>query len=788
MTGKRAEDEHDRTDAGTGRGRGARTGDRAGGRESPWLQLQRQVRAALKEIVEQGDELKRRAAEHGLGDLDAPIAQIEQSIHALVALVHERPVTDVTRPDSTCPELQVPSTDGTAITQPDRPGPQTAATVPAPPPDRSEPDGSPEAAATPAPAKPVVADEPDPASLLVVDDSELNREVLAQQLRERGYQVEVAASGAAALARVDRGGFDLILLDVMMPGLSGLEVLKILRQQHAPADLPVIMVTARDGAEDVVEALEAGANDFVTKATDLSVAQARVETQLALKRSKDDVEALNQRLVQAQGQIAELADAAADNMDQVSAWGTSIAAQVAEAIGADAVEVSLFEDGEASPPRNERATEELRDDLLTVAQTGRQLVRADYAVVPVRGPSYRTYGAAIVYGGTDSWTTADRQLIDGFARQLGGALELKGLRQKLATAAEQRRVRQEEMLDQGIDLLRTCPTCARCYDQSAERCTEDDTPLDPARSFPYRVAGRYRLVKVCAEGGMGTVYRAFDERLDRDVAVKVIKPEHFHDDAVRQRFEHEARAVARIDHPGVIAVFDSGELEDGSLFMVIEWLEGRDLGRLLHHLGPGKPDQVAELLRQGATALHAAHEAGLVHRDIKPDNLFLVPEGQSFKVKILDFGVAKEVKVDAGLTRTGALVGTPRFMAPEQFLQQPLDERCDLYSFAAVIYQAITGRRVALSNDFGDLVLEVIHEFPPPASELVPGLPKEVDEALQAALAKRPADRPASLLAWAAELAERLDALKTTAVGWLTDTGEIDLTARTLPPCATRTR
>ncbi len=780
MTGKRAENEHDGT--GTDTSRGVKGCEPPDGDQSPWLKLQQQVRTALSEIGEQGEELKRRAAEHGLADLDTPIAQIERSIHALVALVHGRSVTDVTRPESTCPELELPPADQAGVTQPGQSDAQAAATMPAPPLAQGGPADSAHAAPTPPPTGSECPDEPAPASLLVVDDSELNREVLAQQLRERSYQVEVTASGEAALERVDGGGFDLILLDVMMPGLSGLEVLKILRQKYAPADLPVIMVTARDGAEDVVEALEAGANDFVTKATDLSVAQARVETQLALKRAKDDVEALNQRLVQAQGQIAELADAAADNLDQVSSWSRSIAAQVAEAIGAEAVEVSLFQDGEASPPRDERATQDLRDDLLTVAQTGRELVRENYAVVPVRGPSYRTYGAAIVYGGTDSWTTADRQLIDGFARQLGGALELKGLRKKLATAAEQRRVRQDEMLDQGIDLLRTCPTCARCYDQTVERCTEDETPLEPARSFPYRVAGRYRLVKVCAEGGMGTVYCAFDERLDRDVAVKVIKPEHFHDDAVRQRFEHEARAVARIDHPGVINVFDSGELDDGSLFMVIEWLEGRDLGRLLRHLGPGKPDQVAELLRQGAAALQAAHEAGLVHRDIKPDNLFLVPQGRSFKVKVLDFGVAKEVSVDAGLTRTGALVGTPRFMAPEQFLQQPLDSRCDLYSFAAVIYQALTGRRVALSDDFGDLVLEVIHETPPPASELVVGLPKEVDAALQAALAKRPADRPSCLVTWADELAERLDALSSTHVGWLTDAGELELSDHGLPP------
>ncbi len=780
MTQKRAEDEQDTTDGEAPDPSGVTEQGLAGPSANRWVRLQPELQQPISDVIRLSKGLGERATAQGIGDFSTELAQIERAGRELMARLYDHPSGDHTRPDLTCPQLVPPPADSTAITRPDRSAAQSAPTTPAPPPPKAETSRS----TGSSPDRNAQKADDEPKSLLVVDDSELNREVLAQQLRERGYHVEVADSGQAALDRIEREGLDLILLDVMMPGLSGLEVLEILRKQHAPADLPVIMVTARDGAEDVVQALEMGANDFVTKSTDFSVAQARIETQLALKKAKDDVEALNQRLVQAQGQIAQLADAAADNLDQVSAWGTSIAIQVADAIGADAVEVSLFHHGEPTPPRNDRATIELNDDLRQVARSGRQLVRDDYAVVPVRGPSYRIYGAAIVYGGTADWSAPDRQLIDGFARQLGGALELKGLREKLAAAAEQRRVRQKEMLDRGIELLRTCPSCGRCYSQTAERCTEDDTALDAPRSFPFRVAGRYRLSKICAEGGMGTVYRAFDERLDRDVAVKVIKPEHFHDDAVRQRFDREARAVARIDHPGVIAVFDSGEIEDGSLFMVIEWLEGRDLGQLLRHLGPGKPVQVAELLRQGAAALDAAHQAGLVHRDIKPENIFLIPDGAGFRVKILDFGVAKEVSGEVSLTRTGALVGTPRFMAPEQFLQQPLDERCDMYSFAAVIYQALTGRRVVQADEFGDLVLEVIHSVPPPVSTLIPQVPKEVDSVVLSALAKLPQDRPSSLLGWASSLADQLDDLPSELSGWLTDGGELDLTGRTVPPCA----
>jgi serine/threonine protein kinase len=283
--------------------------------------------------------------------------------------------------------------------------------------------------------------------------------------------------------------------------------------------------------------------------------------------------------------------------------------------------------------------------------------------------------------------------------------------------------------------------------------------------------GRYQLVSVLGQGGMGTVFKARDTRLERDVAVKVINPEHFRNPDVRARFEQEARALAKIDHPGVIAIHDSGDLEDGSGFLVMEMLEGFDVARAIRTHGPGTPQQVATLLREGAAALAAAHRAGLVHRDIKPANLYLTPTARSFRVKILDFGIAKPLDLETNLTRTGAFVGTPAYMPPEQMSGLPVDARCDVYSFAASIYETLTGRRITLKTDLANILMDVAMNEPPPISEFLP-VPPEVDAAFRAGLSKRKDGRPGDIEAWAASFADALERTPCDRPGWVMTPGE----------------
>ncbi|HKO56146.1 MAG TPA: response regulator, partial [Thermoanaerobaculia bacterium] len=515
--------------------------------------------------------------------------------------------------------------------------------------------------------------------LLVVDDNPYNREILAEQLTARGHEVVQAEGGAEALAALDRQTFEAVILDVMMPGIDGLTVLRRIRQRFSLTELPVVMATARDDRLDIIEALRQGANDYVIKPLDFAVVYARLQTQLALKRATDAIRELNAQLEAAQERIARLTALSSDALRDVSSWSRTIAEEIASVVGATSISVwllegtSLWSTGEL-PPTTVELAETMEKKLY---------VRGDDTLFAITSIGGDVYGALVVTG-RSAWTAPERQLLDSFARQLGSALEVQRMRTELATAQTRLQLRRQEMLDRGIDILHVCPKCGRCYDHRRERCGSDGAVLECPRLLPLRIRGRYRFVRALSSGGMAKVFEAADEKLGRAVAVKIIKPEHFDNAEMRIRFEQEARAVARIDHPGVIGVYDSGELEEGSLFFIMELLRGLNLGQVLQRHGRGTPRQVATLVRQMGSALSAAHRAGFIHRDIKPENIFLIDGPDGFRVKLLDFGIAKAIDGNNRLTQTGAFIGTPGYMAPEQLLGLAVDERTDLYSFGAV--------------------------------------------------------------------------------------------------------
>jgi DNA-binding response OmpR family regulator len=710
----------------------------------PRKSLRHELRTPLNQIIGYSEMLQEDAEEQGLQTFAADLQKIERAGRRLLELVDE-----ATDPASCRPAL------GSAP---------------------SIRDSQPSLDLSHDRASFLQAHESGPGTILVVDDNEANRDILARRLKSRGYQVQTVPGGQEALDILEQQRFDLVLLDVMMPFISGFDVLTKLRETRSVSDLPVIMATACDASEDIVKALKLGANDYVTKPLDFAVVLARVGTQLSLKRAKDQVVELNRSLEEAQRRISKLVESSAEAMNDVRSWSSAVASEVATAIGAEDVAVWVFEDEQ---PAALTVTNSMAPDVTevrTVARAGRFLVRNDETLVPVIGLSGEVYGALIVRGLHVGELAS--KVLGSFAHQLGGALELQRMRKELKASAERRRASRKEMLDRGVDLLRICPACRRCYDQHALRCTNDDVLLPEPSSMPYRIAGRHRLLRVMGEGGMGTVFSARDERLERDVAVKIIKAEHFNNDTVRLRFEHEARAVARIDHPGVVSVYDSGELEDHSLFIVMELLVGRDLSDLVKVCGRGTPSQVAQLLRQAGAALAAAHRVRLVHRDIKPENIFLVADPTGFRAKILDFGVAKELATDTGLTQTGTLIGTPLFMSPEQILGKSTDIRSDIYSFAAVAYLALTGRRVTLGETLPEILLDVVQSNPPPPSSLVLDLPKKVDDAFAAALAKSPEDRPGDVEAWVESFADDLEGIASEDRGWITGEGMLDLESR----------
>jgi serine/threonine-protein kinase len=241
-----------------------------------------------------------------------------------------------------------------------------------------------------------------------------------------------------------------------------------------------------------------------------------------------------------------------------------------------------------------------------------------------------------------------------------------------------------------------------------------------------------RIETVAGRGGMGIVYRATQLSLGRPVALKLIAPEHAADDGFRERFQRESRMAAAIDHPNVIPVYEAGE-EDGRLFLVMRWVAGTDLHRLLRETGRLDPHRAAAIVCQVAGALDAAHTAGLVHRDVKPANVLLSGE----HAYLADFGLTRLAGTDTRLTTAGHFLGTVDYMAPEQFHPGPNDARADVYALGCVLYAALTGAPPFLRDTVPATMLAHMHDPPPPAR----GVPAAFDRVIARALAKAPEDR-----------------------------------------------
>ncbi len=245
-----------------------------------------------------------------------------------------------------------------------------------------------------------------------------------------------------------------------------------------------------------------------------------------------------------------------------------------------------------------------------------------------------------------------------------------------------------------------------------------DGPLRRITKMMGQTLGHYRVLEEIGSGGMGEVYRATDDRLGRDVAIKVLKSSLAQDRDRLRRFELEARSAALLNHPNIVAIYDIG-MQDGAPYIVSELLQGKTLRESLNN-GPLPVRQAADYATQIAQGLVAAHEKGIVHRDLKPENLFVTQDG---RVKILDFGIAKltvpEQDADqspatmATQTRSGALLGTVAYMSPEQLRAQAVDQRSDIFSFGAILYEMLTGKRAFSGQSEVDTITSVLKEDPP---------------------------------------------------------------------------
>src|SRR4051812_21361276 len=265
------------------------------------------------------------------------------------------------------------------------------------------------------------------------------------------------------------------------------------------------------------------------------------------------------------------------------------------------------------------------------------------------------------------------------------------------------------------------------------------------------IDGRYRLEGTLGRGGMGLVYRAAHVGLRRQVAVKILHPSLAASPDVRNRFEREALAVGKIDHPNCVAVYDSGRLPDGSLYLAMELLDGKPLSDVLEHEGQIAPGRALHILAHILRGLSHIHQAGLIHRDIKPENIFLIRQGQDVDfAKILDFGIAKPMAasdLDDGvkLTQAGMAFGTPIYMAPEQALGNPMDGRADLYAAAVIAYEMLCGHPPFYSEDKLEVMaMHTARPVPPMRQQLIKGgrpVPSSIERLVVRGLTKKPSDR-----------------------------------------------
>ncbi|MGB5813163.1 MAG: serine/threonine-protein kinase, partial [Polyangiales bacterium] len=248
--------------------------------------------------------------------------------------------------------------------------------------------------------------------------------------------------------------------------------------------------------------------------------------------------------------------------------------------------------------------------------------------------------------------------------------------------------------------------------------------------------GRYRITGVLGSGGMGCVYRAEHIAIRRPLALKFLHPEVEGIDEISERFKREAFAIGRMDHPNCVNVSDFGQLEDGTLYMVLEVLDGVPLFDLLEHVDRIHWRRALHIARHVLSALGYAHETGIVHRDVKPENVILVDQdGDSDFAKILDFGIAKlfdDAQVEAGnpgLTQLGVTIGTPTYIAPEQAFGQPVDARADLYSLSVMLFEMIAGEPPFECDDVLALLTMQATAEAPRVADVAPGvcIPGEVE-------------------------------------------------------------
>ena len=384
-------------------------------------------------------------------------------------------------------------------------------------------------------------------------------------------------------------------------------------------------------------------------------------------------------------------------------------------------------------------------------------------LVPITGEDHSLVGiiALAERRSEEAYTAEDRQLLASIATQMAFCFDVARLRRR-GTAKTDDADRTGAMTV-AIPPMMECPKCGRCEDTNVARCPADNSMMQAVPSVPRLIENKYRIEQLLGRGGMGGVYRARDMRLDRLVAVKVVRAELMGDPEARRRFRREAQIIARLQHPSIVSIYDYGTFPHGGAYLVMELVRGEDLRRVLQKEGRLEPRQAMRILGAVCDAIEAAHRGGVLHRDLKPENILLPGDGEA---KVLDFGVAKVVADEPPapdrlqtsdqslLTTAGMIIGTPAYMAPEQFHGAALDGRTDVFSLGVVAFEMLTGELPFGRGSLGEVILA--HARGAPSMKAM-NISPATERAIRVALDMNPDRRPPSPQAFAHLLSSSLD-------------------------------
>jgi DNA-binding NtrC family response regulator len=659
--------------------------------------------------------------------------------------------------------------------------------------------------------------------ILLVDDNPTNLRVLYQTLEGSGYRLLAARTGTDAITIAQRTTPDLILLDVMMPEMDGFETCRRLKADPRTRDGAVIFLSALTDASDKVRGLELGAVDFVNKPFQAEEVLARVRTHLTILDLQKELRRRNTDLEHELLVAQELLREARDRLDGVllgdSPSAVRLRADVADAAAADAplvISGPAGSDHEAVARAVHHQSARASRAIICISclsgaaavspashQTGRpldiveKLHLADGGSLYLEGIQHlspdiqkvleqqleKTPDVRLIVSTTrdlDDEVAAGR-LIPELHRRLRHTIDLVPLRSRLD------------------DLPALVPFILRNQAERAGRTVPIISDESLARMKGYRWPGNlrelrnvlgsalavssgpvlevgehlldngvrigsYSLIERLGSGGMGEVWLARHHLLARPAAVKIVheRAATSGEDprAARERFAREAQVTAELQCPHTVQLFDFGITDVGGFYYVMERLRGMDLQRMVDRHGPMPPERAVYLLRQACLSLSEAHALGLVHRDIKPGNLFVCRLGSQFDfLKVLDFGVVSRKApgtAERPMTVTGLVLGTPAFLAPELVSPRSFDGRADIYALGCVAFWLLTGRPPFEGEDAMAVLMQHSQAPALPPSALAPEpIPQDLDALILDCLAKDPALRPAS----AELLLARLDSL-----------------------------